>query len=403
MRSRVRHRVRSHPPRGYAGSVRSVQPSNAIVAAVAVSGFVAAFGLWLGLLALREERAGDGFDFVRWELTTVANKWLFALGAPLRDDPPADEALVRYFALEDRAGGAGRRLENAAEAAIEGRIHAAIRAAGLSAPLPLPGALAVWPPVDLELSGSPRVLVVSPRAEIRRAAARVLRLDLDPGELLAIEDRTELEDGSLSALVVPTGGIAAYPAIVSNGRSYRTTVSTGAHEWVHHYLAFYPLGRAFFGNADARTINETVADIVGDGLRDLVIARSGDLAPAAPPGGPSGEPPPVDRDAVLRALRLEVDELLAAGAIPEAERRMEEVRLQLEEAGVFIRRLNQAHFAWFSIYAARADAIDPLGLQIIEIRERAGSLGRFMELVRGVASRAGVEELLAELQAGERA
>ena len=365
---------------------------------MAVAGFVAAFSLWLGLLALREARAGDGFDFVRWELTTVANKWLFALGAPLRGDPPASEALARYFAFDDRGDGEGRRLENAVEAAIEGRIDAAIRDAGLSFALPLPGPLQVWPPVDIELSGSPRVLLVSPREEIRRIVDMPLRLDLDRDALLALEAQTELEDDSVSALIVATGGVAAYPAIVSNARSYRATVSTGAHEWVHHYLAFYPLGRSFFRNADTRTINETVAAVVGDELRDLVIARHGDPTPAAPPG----EPPAIDRAAVLRALRLDVDELLAGGAIVEAERRMEEVRLQLEEAGVFIRRVNQAHFAWFGTYAARADATDPLGPQIIEIRDRAGSLARFLELVRGVTSRAGIEQLLAELQARER-
>ena len=365
---------------------------------MAVAGFVAAFSLWLGLLALREARAGDGFDFVRWELTTVANKWLFALGAPLRGDPPASEALARYFAFDDRGDGEGRRLENAVEAVIEGRIDAAIRDAGLSFALPLPGPLQVWPPVDIELSGSPRVLVVSPREEIRRIVDMPLRLDLDRDALLALEAQTELEDDSVSALIVATGGVAAYPAIVSNARSYRATVSTGAHEWVHHYLALYPLGRSFFRNADTRTINETVAAVVGDELRDLVIARHGDPTPAAPPG----EPPAIDRAAVLRALRLDVDELLAGGAIVEAERRMEEVRLQLEEAGVFIRRVNQAHFAWFGTYAARADATDPLGPQIIEIRDRAGSLARFLELVRGVTSRAGIEQLLAELQARER-
>ena len=375
-----------------------MQPSRVTVAAVVVAGFVAAAGLWVGLLALRDVRAGDGFDFARWELTTVANKWLFALGAPLRDDPPADEALARYFALEDRAGGAGQRLENSVEAAIEGRIDAAIRQAGLSPPLSLPGVLAVWPPVDLELAGSPRVLVVSPRAEIRRAGDLVLRLDLDRAALLALEARREQEDGSLSALVLPTGGIAAYPAIVSNTRSYRSTVATAAHEWVHHYLAFFALGRSFFSGADARTINETVADIVGDELRDLVIARDGDPTPAAA----TSEPPRIDQAAVLRALRLEVDQLLAAGAIAEAEQRMEEVRLQLEEAGVFIRRLNQAHFAWFGTYATSPDATDPLGPQLLEIRERAGSLARFLELVRDVTSRAGAEQLLGELQAGER-
>jgi hypothetical protein len=378
-----------------------VQSSRAAVAAVAVAGFVAAFGLWLGLLALREARAGDGFDFARWELTTVANKWLFALGAPLRDDPPAEPALARYFALEDRGGDEGERLENAVEAALEGRIDAAIRDAGLSFPLPLPGPLAVWPPVDLELSGSPRVLVVSPRAEIRRVVDLPLRLDLDRDELLALEAETEREDESVSALIVATGGVATYPAIVSDSRSYRSTVSTATHEWVHHHLAFYPLGRAFFDSPDARTINETVAAVAGDELRDLVLARYGEPSPPEEVDE-SGEEAPVDRAEVLRELRLEVDELLAAGEIAAAERRMEEVRRFLEDNGVFIRRINQAHFAWFGTYAARADATDPLGPQIFEIRERAGSLRRFLELVRGQTSRADIEELLAEMQAGTR-
>ncbi len=367
--------------------------------AVVVAGFVAAFVLWLGLLALREARPGEGLDFASWELTTVANKWLFAAGEPLRDDPRSEDALVRYFALDDREGAEGRRLENVVESAIEGRIDAAIRDQGLSFPLPLPGPLAVWPPVDLELSGSPRVLVVSPRDEIRRIEDRALRLDLGREALLELERATEERDGSVSALVVPTGGIAVYPAIVSNTRSYRSTVSAGAHEWVHHYLAFYPLGRSFFGSADARTLNETVADIAGDELRDAILERFGDPTPPSP----ARAAPAVDRAQVLRELRIEVDGLLARGEIEEAERRMEEVRLFLEENGVLIRRINQAHFAWFGTYANRDDAIDPLGPQLRELRERSGSLARFLELVREVTSRDDVEELLEDVRAAGRA
>ena len=376
----------------YVGSMAD----RSLLATLVATGFVAAFVLWLGLLSLREARPNEGLDLARWELTTVANKWLFAVGAPLRDDPPSEEALSAYFALDDREGEEGRRLENVVEAAIEGRVDAAIRDQDLS--FPLPGPLAVWPPVDLELSRSPSVLVISPRDEIRRAEDRALRLDLARDELLELERAAEQRDHSVSALVVPTGGVAVYPSIVSNTRSYRSTVSTAAHEWVHHYLAFYPLGQAFFDSADTRTINETVADVAGDELRDAILERFGDpTSPAA-----ARAPTAVDRALVLRELRIEVDALLADGKIAEAERRMEEVRLFLQDKGVFIRRINQAHFAWFGTYAARDDATDPLGPQLRELRERAGSLARFLELVREATSRGDVEELLEDVRSGTR-
>lgn len=380
-----------------------MRASHPLVAGVAV--FAVAFGLWLGLFALRGARAGDGFDLLRWELAASANKWLYALGAPARGDPAPDEALARYFALADRGGEEGRALENAAEAAIEGRLDAVIRDAGIGFPLALPGPLAVWPPVDIEIAGSPRLLVVSPRAEIRRAGGRLLRADLGAAALAAIEREAEARDASISALAVPTGGVATYPAIVRDTAGYRAFVGTAAHEWVHHYLAFYPLGRALFlgGGPDALTINETVANVAGDELRDAAIARFGDPSPPpAAAGAPdaSNAAPAVDRAAVLRALRLEVDALLADGEIAEAERRMEETRLELAERGVRIRRLNQAWFAFYGSYADRPDATDPLGPAILEIRERAGSLARFLELMRGAADRAAVERLLASLRDG---
>ncbi len=365
------------------------------LAALAVG--LLAFLLWTGLFALREAEAHEEFDvaqLVRWELGALANKWLFAAGAPLRDDPEPDEALAAWFALGDRRNAEGRRLENVAEAAIEGRVDAAIREQGLSFPLPLPGALQVWPPLDIELTASPHVLVISPRTEIRRQEQRVLQFDLGRDELLEIEREAEERDASIAAFVAPTGGVAFYPAIVSDTNSYRGAVGTAAHEWVHHYLTFYPLGRAYFTDDDAQTINETVASLVGWELRDAVIERFGDPTPPLAPAPAAAPAPDIDRSTVLRELRLEVDALLEEGKVEEAERRMEEVRLLLADHGVSIRRINQAYFAWYGTYAARADAVDPLGNQLRELRERAGSLARFLALVRSVTTRAEVEALL---------
>jgi hypothetical protein len=164
-------------------------------------------------------------------------------------------------------------------------------------------------------------------------------------------------------------------------------------------MAIYPLGRAYFDNNDARTINETVADVVGDEIAGRVIESHGVPPPplpqpaAADPSSPSG----VDPTMLLRELRIEVDGLLAAGRIDEAERRMEAVREELANSNASIRprRINQAYFAWYGTYAARPDSVDPLGSQIRTVRERAGSLARFIEQVRDVRTRADVARLAA--------
>lgn len=352
----------------------------------AVAYLVAAL-LIVGAIALREAHEGDAFDPFRWERQQVPNKWLALLGVPLRDEPPPDEALRVYFtARGDRAG--VRHLENTAEAAIEGRIDAVLASLGVGGRMPLPGS--VWPPVDIELDSAPRVLVVSPRARIERERADLLR----PGLTAADAERIEAETDSADrvALVVPSGGVALYPAVVSDRGTYSDTVATAAHEWVHHYLTFYLLGRAYFTSTEAQTLNETVADIVGDEVGALVVARWGDPTGAVPPSPVSPEPTAID--AVLRDLRLEVDRLLEDGRIAEAEARMAQVRQELAGGGVTIRKVNQAYFAWYGTYAARPDATDPVGAQLRELRQRTGSVAAFLETVRGLTSRAEVKAAL---------
>ena len=359
--------------------------------AAGVIAFAVAAAMGLALFAWRDARGDERFDVVRWELATLPNKWLYAAGGWLRNEPDAGDVLPRYFASDDRGGTAARARENDVEAVIEGRIDAVLRELGLGWPgPPLPGVL---PPVDVELAESPRALVVSPRERIERVRVETLRPDLDRVTAQALERRAEGTPARRSALVVGTGGFATYPAVVDLGGSYRETVETAAHEWVHHYLALYPLGRAYVGGGDAATINETVADLVGEEVAARVLERGG--APAGEADVLRLAEPASDVDRVLRELRVEVDALLAAGRIETAEARMEAVRLELVERGARIRRLNQAYFAWYGAYAARADSVDPLGGQLRELRARAGSLARFAALVRGVTTREQVAALLA--------
>jgi hypothetical protein len=381
---------------------------------IAPGAFVAAFLLLLGVFALRDAQAGNRFDVVRWERTTLANKWLNLAGAPFHDDLSDDEALRRYFALDDLHTDEAHRLENQVEAIIEGRIDAVLEDLDISARIDLPGS--VFPPVDVELASSPRVLVTSPRDHIERLSADLLRPDLTEADFEAIESKTE-ESEDLSALVVGTGGVATYPAVVADGRSYRSTVATAAHEWTHHYLVFYPLGRSYYESSDLQVINETVADVVGDELGKLILDRWGDptVTPAtptpevtptaeptpAPTQTPEPEQPRLDRNEVLRNLRLEVDALLADGHIDQAEARMEEVRQELCDAGYCLRRINQAYFAWYGTYAARPDATDPIGPQVFAIREESNSLADFLARVRGATSRPDIEALASADEANE--
>ncbi len=357
--------------------------------AIVVAVFIVAALLVGSAAAIRDARSGDRFDLVRWERNTLLGKLVHAIGAPLRDDRDADEVIAEYFALDDRSG-EGSGIENAVEASIEGRIDAVLQDLGLNARLPLLGPLSIWPPVDVELVTPPRVLVTSPRDHIERRSTSLLRPDLTIEGIESIEQGAEADNDDIAALVVRSGGIATYPAIVTDTRSYRGTLETAAHEWVHHYLAFYPLGARYFLSSDAESINETVADIVGDEVGAMVIERFGDPTTPAPPR----ESPSIDRNEVLRNLRIEVDDLLAAGRVDDAERRMDEVRDELCAAGVCIRKINQAFFAWFGTYAARPDSVDPLGPQLRELRALSADLGDFLARVRGAGGRDDIEALV---------
>ena len=361
---------------------------------------------------------GDRFSLTDFELESVLNKWLGEVGALIsgrRDSGDgADRVLTRFFRLQTEITAAVRdgvpadevnalraercRLENRVERILEGRISSVLRDSGFSRALPLFGGQQIlWPPLDTEIQTPPRVLTVSPRAEIRLQRTVLLEADLAPAEIAAIEAALEAS-GEYSALVDTIGGVAAFPAIVRATRTYPSLVDTIAHEWVHHYLFFYPLGRAFFDSTNLRTINETVANMVAAEITPLVLAAYPQVNARPPSSLPSPATPATSTraqtDALLFDLRREVDALLARGDIDTAERRMEEVRLQLQDLGRNIRRINQAFFAFNGVYADRPESSSPIGPILRDLRAQSPSLIAFMQAVRGVTTPAGLEALL---------
>ncbi len=364
------------------------------------------------------EAAADahGYDVVGWELRHLPGKWFYKLGHLFEDRSQArdDEALSSYFRLSDDIRGlerdtqAGARLdatrrrraalENEVEAILEGRITALLKEQGLVInPPPFSELDLVFPPVDFELDSPPRVLAVSPRDRIELDRSYLLAPGLDLDTVAAIERDAETapadEGAGVSALVIPTGGVATYPSVVSELASYETLVENAIHEWLHQYLGFFPLGRSYFAGSETRTLNETVADLAGRQLARLLVERYGSpLPPASPAPAPAGD---FDFTAQMRALRQRVEELLGAGRIPQAEAIMAQKRDEFEARGVYIRRINQAYFAFHGSYADAPASIDPIGPKLQTLLQRAGSPGEFVRLASSLTSEADLDRLLA--------
>ena len=312
-----------------------------------------------------------------------------AIRAELQAEVP-DRALVEALTNE-------RALyENDVERIIERYVTDAVVTAGLKRPLPLfADVKMLWPVMDIELTNPPQVLVRSPRDEIRSKGYTLLQPDLTLDAIERVEAQTDDED--TVSVVLPIGGLAVYPAIIREDRSYYSILRTAAHEWVHFYLAFYPLGLAY-NTPDGPTLNETVANVAE---REIArIAR--ELHPIDLPAGADGRAPPRERSSIsfsdeMRDLRLTVDDLLAEGRVAEAEALMEERRLHLAEHGIFIRKINQAYFAFYGSYATLPQSSDPIGPKVERVWEETGELALFFALVREVETVAELDEVLVRL------
>lgn len=256
------------------------------------------------------------------------------------------------------------------------------------------------PPISFRFSELPYALIVSPRTEIRQEANVQLRTDLSLSRRIELEQAVE-SGLDVSALVVPVGGYGTYPTMVQQSGALDWVTEVVAHEWTHNYLTLRPLGLRYEVNDDLRTMNETTATLLGRAIGRKVLQRYyPDLVPPepapTPPAEQAGEPsaPPVfDFRVEMRKTRVEVDRLLAAGKVDEAESYMEARRQVFWDHGYHIRRLNQAYFAFHGSYAAEpggAAGDDPVGEAVRELWERTGDPVAFL---RQMARMTGTSDL----------
>lgn len=379
------------------------------------------------------------YSIPRWEIGNFLSKWTAGLGRALSGGGPSEEEKAanvrRYFEigievvrLADRVDRADfglteepeledlrarlqalreerEALEPEIEETLEAAISETLKVEGVSSTFV--GFELLWPPVDFHFDDLPKLLVLSRRDHI----ATIRSTLLEPG--ITTEERETLEDAiarrDLSALVVSIGGVATYPALIREGTQVRWALRIATHEWTHHYLAFHPLGRAYYANGDMTTLNESVADVVGDEIGDLVwrrffaspeeiaaadaqaaaeaeakrAAEARDKKEGESEAEAEAEPPRFDFNTFMRETREQADAMLAEGRIDEAEEYMEARRVELATHGYFFRKINQAYFAFHGSYAVRpgSGSVSPIGGQVTALRERVASIGDFLRAV----------------------
>ncbi len=381
--------------------------------------------------ALREVTAGARFSFAQWETSHLVR--LGRKAQPVAGAVPSElvqgyldltsvteERRAQLRRLEADSGGRREEVEtlraevreldlrlealsDPVEALLSGQIRATLTDAGIYGPADrwLPAGPR-FPPVWFEITQPPLVLVVSPRDEIVTVRETMLVPDLTVAEMQEME--TRIDALGYSSLVVRIGGFGGlYPSMVAESASLPFLVDAATEEWLHQYLAFTPLGFRYVldllgisRSYEVATLNETTAPMVSAEIRDALLAR---YYPEYLPAGGDEPEAPADPNAFdfhreMRAIRLRVDALLAEGYVDEAEAYMAERRDYLEANGYYIRRLNQAYFAFHGTYAADPGSVDPIGEEVRLLRAESGTLSAFLNRMVGITSRAELRRAL---------
>jgi hypothetical protein len=358
------------------------------------------------------------FNFVGWEFGAIAHE--FTRQTPGRYQQDEEISLViEYFSAVEQAESLHRQIEAATaddsqsdvstlkaklsslderklalqdtvERIIEKQLRETLAEQGIFNPFN------EWrvsfPPINFKLEQPPHVLVISPRDRIESLREITLRQDLSLQEIQDIED--EADGLGVSSLVVEIGGLGAtYPTFVTSNASLRFTLDTVAEEWLHQYLAFKPLGFLYIldltgisPDYEIATINETVAGIFSKEIGAIIYQK---YYTRYENGIPQYREPDPESDfnREMRDIRKAVDTYLVRGEIEQAEEFMEQKRQHLVAMGYYIRRLNQAYFAFHGTYADSPTSISPIGTELKELRARSASLKDFLETASALTSR----------------
>ncbi len=360
------------------------------------------------------------FSIAKWELMAIpyeVNQWIFDRQEEIDDEI---DVVTEYFSFikriktlksEIQAINAGSRqgdsasleaklnmlqeqrmaLENTVEKIIERQIRETLAKQGIFNPIDKYAKLKVgFPPVNFKLDKPPYLLVISPRERIESMREILLQPNLSLEEIEGFEAKAD--ELGVSSLVVRLGGLTMpYPTLVTNEGSLQFTIDTATEEWLHQYLVFKPLGFLYqldlagvSRNYEIATMNETLASMVSKEIGAIVYEKY--YSEYGNNGNQIAESA-FDFNREMREIRKTVDKYLGKGEIEQAEEFMEQKQQYLASMGRYIRKLNQAYFAFYGTYADRPTSISPIGLELKELRSQSASLKDFLNTVAVMTSR----------------
>ncbi|MCI0844762.1 MAG: OmpH family outer membrane protein, partial [Chloroflexi bacterium] len=285
------------------------------------------------------------YSLFRWEVDHFLDKWVnkFQEILPWNSEPSREASIVQvqeFFDLiteireleRESADGNAARIEELrqrrsdmqtdVEETVESEISAILVEEGFSSRIGV-----IFPPVDTVFAASPGVLIISPRDRIDQTSSTLLKPGI-PGDVRdELEEVIFREDG-VSALIVSTSGVATYPSVVSATGTLHDALVITAHEWLHHWFFFQPLGQHFWDSGDMTTLNETAASIGGELIGDRAFtAMTGEVVVREDDEDTDpADPDAFDFEAAMQETLIEAEALLAEGKIEEAESYMEERR-----------------------------------------------------------------------------
>jgi len=242
----------------------------------------------------------------------------------------------------------------------------------------------IFPVPEFTVGNFPKLLVTSRRNKIERSDELLINSSIGLEIIEKIESEIEKEE-NLSSIVIDIGGIAAYPAIIKESDNPRQLFLTFSHEWLHHYLIFYPLGRSYFSDIKMKEINETLANIFSEKLLVNLCSNEFELKKEICLVGEK-EKNEFDYSSFMRNLRAEVDNLLSEGKILVAEKLMNKATYTLRNNGYNIRKINQAWFAFNGTYADSPSSTSNIDKELLEFFNNHSSIKEAVDKLKYINS-----------------
>ena len=348
------------------------------------------------------------FSLLEWELVNLPQKWTFIIWNSISNADSKDMSTVekielyidlskrvnKYERLLDTSGNNYFTSKNAneirdhtkllkskrdsarliAEKSIEDEITKILKELGVKNKLGI-----VFPPVDIRLQNIPKVLVTSPRNEIRMIDSVLIDPEISLKERDTIENIL-FQAYDTSALVDDLSGVATYPLLVDDQQSLRSILQTSVHEWFHVYFFFKPLGWNYWDSREMTTLNETICTLLGEEIGDVIYFNLYETDEHGLIDSKLNHPNEQLLDK-MRLTRIEVDKLLSEGEINSAEQLMKKTWWELRLGGYRIRKLNQAYFAFRGRYGNSPASISNIGNQVNVLRENSDKVKSFVNTV----------------------